>query len=186
MGTATFPTGTKTIFNNSTAPTGWTIDTTATFNNATIRVVGSGGTWNGSGGTQAFSTTMISTPVSTYGPVTVSNPGVGTGANVGAVQSSHTHSLNPTGIGTYPPYLERTPTFMPLSQPTPVPMARMLGPGPGSPTNPWAPLAVNNSSAVGGTTTHQHPLTFNPTTTIASGTVNFAVNYVDFIVASIN
>ncbi len=185
MGTTTFPTGTKTIFNNSTAPTGWTIDTTAAFNNATIRVVSTGG--GGTGGTQAFSTTMVSTPVATYGPVTVSNPGVGTGANVGAVQSSHTHNINSgLTLRTYPPYLERTPTTMPLSQPTPVPQARMLAPGPGSPANPWFPLAVNSSSNAGGTATHEHPLTFNPTTTIASGTINFAVNYVDFIIASIN
>lgn len=186
MGTSTFPTGTKTIFNSSTAPTGWTIDTTAAFNNATIRVVGSGSTWNGTGGTQAFSTTMVSTPVATYGPVTVTNPGVGTGANIGAVQSSHTHSLNPTSIVTYPPYSSRPLTTMPLSGTTPIPFARMVAPGPGSPTNPWFPLAANPSTSTGGTTTHQHPLSFNPTTTIASGTVNFAVNYVDFIVASIN
>lgn len=187
MGTATFPTGTKTIFNSSTAPTGWTIDTTAAFNNATIRVVGSGGTWNGTGGSQNFSTTMVSTPVATYGPVTVTNPGVGTGANVGPVQSAHSHNINNTGnVGTYDPHTARTLTNLPLSQPTPIPMARMVAPGPGSPTNPWAPLAAINSSATGGTTTHQHPLSFNPTTTIASGTVSFAVNYVDFIVASIN
>lgn len=185
MGTPTFPTGTKTIFNNSTAPTGWTIDTTAAFNNATIRVVNTGG--GGTGGTQAFSTTMVSTPIATYGPVTVSNPGVGTGANIGAVQSSHTHNINPlNNLSTYPPYAERTLTTMPLSQPTPVPQARMLAPGPGSPTNPWFPLAVNSSTSTGGGNPHQHPLTFNPTTTIASGTINFAVNYVDFIIASIN
>jgi hypothetical protein len=129
---------------------------------------------------------MVNSPIATYGPVTVSNPGVGTGANVGAVQSNHTHTLSPSLYVTYPPYLLRTPTTLPLGQPTPVPMARMLGPGPGSPTNPWAPLTPLNSTSTGGTATHEHPLSFNPTTTIASGTVSFAVSYFDFIVATIN
>lgn len=52
-GLASFPSGTRMSFQQTTAPTGWTKDTTAAINDAILRLVT--GTV-GSGGTNAFST----------------------------------------------------------------------------------------------------------------------------------
>lgn len=48
-----FPSGTLMLFRESSAPNGWTKETT--HNNKALRVVGSGA-WNGSGGNQPFTT----------------------------------------------------------------------------------------------------------------------------------
>ena len=84
-----FPTGTKMLFVQAAAPTGWTKQTTV--NDAAIRVV-SGTTGGGTGGTTAFSTAFVS------------NKSISLSGNVGATtlsvnqMPSHTHAFDK---GTY-------------------------------------------------------------------------------------
>ena len=95
-GVEPFPSGTKQVFYQASAPTGWTQDTTAALNEAVMSVVtGSGG---GTGGTTAYFSSFLATtdktaadsdaPVSgslsgTVGDTTLSTPTI----------ASHTHPL---------------------------------------------------------------------------------------------
>ena len=90
-----FPSGTKQVFYQASAPTGWTKDTTAALNEAVMSVVtGSGG---GTGGSTAFFSSFLATTdkagtdtatvtgsvAGTVGATTLSTPTI----------ASHTHSL---------------------------------------------------------------------------------------------
>ena len=89
VGNNAFPPGTKMLFQQTSAPTGWTKDTT--HNNKALRVVS--GT-AGSGGSVAFTTALASkTPsgtVSVSGSVTVNN----TALNSTSLMPSHSHQMN--------------------------------------------------------------------------------------------
>jgi len=61
-----FPSGTRSFFFRSTAPTGWT---TVAQNNKMLRVVS--GTGGGSGGTNSFTAALATRPVSVNVPVTI-------------------------------------------------------------------------------------------------------------------
>ena len=89
-----FPSGTKQVFYQASAPTGWTQDTTAALGNATMAIVT--GTGGGTGGSDSFFTTFASSrnteqkdlPVSgslsgTVGSTTLSTPTI----------ASHTHTI---------------------------------------------------------------------------------------------
>lgn len=90
LGASPFPAGTKMLFAQSTAPTGWTKDTT--HNNKALRVV-SGTTGGDSGGSVDFSTLFARTAVD--------------GSSLSIAQlAAHTHSVRTrsdgsTGSGTY-------------------------------------------------------------------------------------
>ena len=110
LGTNPLPAGTRLLFHNSTAPTGWTKDTT--INDSALRVVS--GT-PGSGGSSGFASALGSPTVS--GSVSLSgDPGVGnlstsiTGnVNIGSTtlsesqMPSHNHAIPSGSGGAYQP-----------------------------------------------------------------------------------
>jgi hypothetical protein len=181
MGTSIFPTGTATLFQQTSAPTGWTKVTT--YNDYALRIVsGSGG---GTGGSVAFSSAFTAQTVSTT--ATVPAPGASGTQNPGAlIGGSHGHVLNPAG---------------PFSQ-------TYNYTEPGAPTNVGNPgflgvlitagstykLGVNwdntygYSSTTGGDGSHTHPLTWTASTSVTwtPSTLNLAVQYVDVIICTIN
>ena len=110
---AAFPSGTRMSFNQTSAPTGWTKDTTAAINDSILRLVtgsvSSGGsvafsTWNSSGTTGAYtlSTADIPAHTHTYNDFnTVGSGSGGTNRNVFVDSTgstggggSHSHSLS--------------------------------------------------------------------------------------------
>lgn len=80
-----FPSGTKMLFNQSAAPTGWTKQTSV--NDATLRVV-SGTTGGGTGGSIAFSTLFAT------GKTVSLSGNVGATTLTVAQMPSHTHKVN--------------------------------------------------------------------------------------------
>lgn len=68
-GVGEFASGTKVAFVQSSAPTGFTIDTTAALSESTLQIVtGSGG---GTGGSDTFTTTLSSSKTATSSPLTI-------------------------------------------------------------------------------------------------------------------
>ena len=82
---ASFPTGTKLLFHQAAAPTGWTKQTTV--NDATLRVV-SGTTGGGTGGSVAFSTLFAA------GKTVTLSGNVGKTTLTTAQMPKHGHTLN--------------------------------------------------------------------------------------------
>ena len=82
---ATFPAGTKLLFHQAAAPTGWTKQTTV--NDATLRVV-SGTTGGGTGGSVAFSTLFAA------GKTVTLSGNVGKTTLTTAQMPKHGHTLN--------------------------------------------------------------------------------------------
>lgn len=66
-----FPSGTKQVFYQASAPTGWTQDTTAALGNAAFRIVT--GTGGGTGGTDEFGTTFGSSRSTATGSLPISS-----------------------------------------------------------------------------------------------------------------
>jgi hypothetical protein len=66
-----FPSGTKQVFYQASAPTGWTQDTTAALGNAAMRVVT--GTGGGTGGNDTFQTTFGSSRSTASGTLPISS-----------------------------------------------------------------------------------------------------------------
>lgn len=165
MGTAIFPTGSTTIFKQSTAPVGWTKITT--YNNYTLRIVsGSVST----GGTIDFSTAMVNTIYTgVAGPsLDPNNPNFSVNSQaVLAAIPAHSH---------------------------PAPTSRSFASGTALPASPTAPGLNARLSSIGigssqsgpseGGSTHSHAITGS--TTFAGGSKNFGVNYFDVIIASID
>ena len=84
-----FPSGTRLVFAQASAPTGWTQDTSDTANNRMIRVVNSTG--GGVAGT-SDPTIMNVVPSHTHG-VSSSGSGATAGAYTGIYDSGHAHSV---------------------------------------------------------------------------------------------
>jgi len=90
------PSGTVMLFAQAAAPTGWTQVTTATYNDAAIRLVTGAGA--GTGGTIGF-TTLFS-PTSSYtGSVTITSGTVGATTLSTAQLASHSHTYITSGSG---------------------------------------------------------------------------------------
>ena len=153
-----FPSGTLMLFQQTSAPTGWTKQTT--HNDKALRVVS--GTAS-SGGTTAFSSVMASrTPA---GTVSGSNSG-GAVSNHTLVTSqipSHVHPITTAGF------------------------SGGGSQGAGFPYNTQStiPLGAQNSQAAGGGGAHNHGFT-NPSWSgsFSGSALDFAVQYVDLIIAS--
>ena len=159
MGTNVFPTGTKTIFQQTAAPTGWTKDTT--YDDYALRVV-SGTT--SIGGSIAFSTVFNATGKNFPGTYSVTTPG-STAAGL-AIAGPHTH---PSAGGD----LFGSSTLRPARY------------NPAGPQNAHTAVNLpNTATPVGGGSPHTHPLTigvpYSPTP------ASFNVAYVDVIIATIN
>ena len=132
--------GSLMFFQSTTAPTGWTKQTT--HNNKALRVVTGTATPGGSG---AFTDFFADRGVSgTVQGTTLSTPQI----------PSHTHTIgNFSQTGNFAGFNEGTPLFV-----------NSLFPGNGQ------------SGPAGGGGSHSHPFT--------SGTISFAVQYVDLIICS--
>jgi hypothetical protein len=101
-GVEPFPSGTKQVFYQASAPTGWTQDTTAALNEAVMSVVtGSGG---GTGGSTAYFSSFLATTNKTAPGQPVSGSVSGTvGAHTLSTPEipSHSHDMSPNvGSGT--------------------------------------------------------------------------------------
>lgn len=158
-----FPSGTRMLFQQTAAPTGWTKDTT--HNDKALRIV-SGSV--GSGGTNAFSTVMAQTTVGATTLTAAQVPNL-------SVSVSGTITVYPAGTSAY---------YVPIST-----SGWAAYPNTTAFTGITAPYATNNyvtytnvwsggNSMTGGTTnggggSHSHPITMN-------------IQYVDFIIATKN
>lgn len=168
MGTDVFPTGTATLFQQTSAPTGWTKSTT--YNDYALRIVS--GTGGGVAGSVAFSSAFVSQPYS--GTVNITSPGA-SGAQTGTVGGSHGHALNPAG-----PFMQ---TYA-LTQPLAYVGIITASPGPNTMSVSFGPAGY--TSLVGGDGSHTHPLSWTASTPVTGGTINLAVQYIDVIICTIN
>ena len=161
-----FPAGTKTVFNQTNAPTGWTKD--VSFDNAALRVVS--GTAS-TGGTEDFTNVFTLHNFSNV-PFESASLGATTLAWPNIAPHGHEHA-GPTAT-------RRAATATPSAPgtvPAPTPTVVRLNPGPTNVTT--SSLGTSNGT---GTTAHDHPVVFT-----ASGNItNMSVRYTDFIVATKN
>ena len=176
-GVGEFASGTKVAFVQSSAPTGFTIDTTAALSESALQIVtGSGG---GTGGSDTFTTTLSSSKTAAnpavpidISAVTLDTSSLAIGATTLSIPtiSNHTHTVLLSNIQTNP---------------------RSSGnPQDGRAKSPAYPQTYTFPSAGGGGS-HTHPITGSGTLsgTIADQPVSQAVpamelKYVDAIIAS--
>jgi hypothetical protein len=154
-----FNSGTKTFFNNATAPPGWTKDTSS-YNNHTLRLV-SGSV--SSGGSLDF--TSVIGIVSVSGSLSASSP-VSTGATTldSTTVAAHTHT-----------YIGGRSTANTTTRNS----------GVSSPFSPFtANVTVETGSVTGGGTAHSHSIF--PIGLTFSATLSFDIKYVDIILATLN
>lgn len=184
-----FASGTRLLFQQTSAPTGWTKDTSQ--NDKALRVVsGSAST----GGTTAFSSVFTSrTPAGTIGSTT-STGSVGSTTDTGTVGSTvdtgivgdttltiaqipaHTHTISGTLISGTQGNLSTASTTRQVSTGT----TSSAGGG-GSHTHSLSMNAHSHSLAMNA---HSHSLSMNAHSHSFSGTaMDFAVQYVDVIIA---
>jgi len=153
---AAFDAGTRMLFAQTTAPTGWTKDTT-NYNNFALRVV----TGNAStGGSVAFTTAFASqTPA---GSVSINTSGLSAGSTTLTTDQipSHTHSV-PTGA------------------------ADEGGGNNNSYPKGNVPLTIT-SGATGGGNSHNHSISGSATGSFTGTAINLAVQYLDVITATKN
>ena len=154
-----FDAGTRLIFAQTSAPTGWTKDTT-NYNNHALRVVtGSAST----GGTVDFTTAFASqTPT---GSVSISSVSGSAGATTLSTPQipSHTHDV-PHAAGD--PSANSTAGFLSWSEPHP---------------------GYVTTTSTGGGGSHTHPFSFSSGSgTFTGNAINLAVKYLDVITATKN
>ena len=150
-----FPTGTRLSFQQTSAPTGWTKDTTAGLDNAAMRIV-TGSVVNG--GTVDFTTAFASqTPTGSVSITAVSGSAGATTLTTPQIPShSHTYTIG-------------------NNLTTPLTMARGA-------INSVGSLSTD---ATGGGGSHTHPFSFSSGSgTFTGSAINVAVKYYDFIIAS--
>jgi hypothetical protein len=159
---AAFDSGTVMLFNQTSAPTGWTKNTTTGNQNALRVVTGTAS----SGGSVDFTTAFASQTPS--GTVSVSGSAGSTTLSTPQIPS-HTHSSfpgnNPGGGA------PATGTLLRSTSPTYV---NNPATNPGSPT-----------TSTGGGGSHDHPLTIS-SSTFSGNAINLAVRYIDVIRATKN
>jgi hypothetical protein len=156
-----FESGTKMVFYQASAPTGWTQDTAAALSNTVMSVVT--GTGGGTGGSTSYFSSFLATtdksapaqPVSgsvsgTVGNTTLSTPQI----------ASHTHPLNRRAGN-------------------PTPSGPIAGPFDNQPSNPFA------TGSAGGGGSHSHPFSGSLASATADVTIPAAnVKYANVIVAT--
>ena len=159
---AAFDSGTVMLFAQTSAPTGWTKDS-SNYNNSALRIVtGSAST----GGSVDFTTAFASqTPTGSVSITSVTGTAGSTTLSTPQIPShTHTTGLFPTIGGPEEPSKPRAQT----------------GPSP-------APSAPTNTGATGGGGSHDHPFSFSSGSgTFSGNAINLAVKYVDVIRATKN
>mgnify|MGYP003109650191 FL=1 len=154
-----FPSGTKQVFYQASAPTGWSKDTTAALNEAVMSVVtGSGG---GTGGSTAYFSSFLAT-------TNKSAPGQPVSGSVSGTVGAHTLSTPELASHTHPVTAANPQTF-------------------GSFDNPatQATATPSNTGSAGGGGSHTHPFTGSLTSATADVTIPAAnVKYANVIIAA--
>lgn len=154
-----FPSGTKQVFYQASAPTGWSKDTTAALNEAVMSVVtGSGG---GTGGSTAYFSSFLAT-------TNKSAPGQPVSGSVSGTVGAHTLSTPELASHTHPVTAANPQTF-------------------GSFDNPatQATATPSNTGSAGGGGSHTHPFTGSLTSATAAVTIPAAnVKYANVIIAA--
>jgi hypothetical protein len=160
ISTKAFPTGTRMSFQQTSAPTGWTKDTTAALNNSAMRIV-TGSVVNG--GSVDFTTAFASqTPT---GSVTITSVTGSAGATTLTTPQIPSHTHQSRSAGNSPPVV----LFASAAQ-------NFTG-------NP----SLAATTATGGGGSHDHPFSFSSGSGTFSGSaINLAVKYYDFIIATID
>lgn len=185
---AAFDAGTRMIFAQNTAPTGWTKDA-ANYNNHALRIVtGTGGV---TGGTVDFSTAFASQAVTgtVSTTVTASTGQVAQGGTVSVSGSagattlttstipSHTHPVNNCGRLT-PGSLPRITTFDFAAR------QDITTANAGGGNSHSHPLSISSSTFTG--QQHSHPVSAPASSTFTGTAINLAVKYLDVITATKN
>jgi hypothetical protein len=154
---AAFDTGTRMIFAQNAAPTGWTKDTT-NYNQHAMRIVT--GTAGGAAGSVDFTTAFASqTPTGSVAITAISGSAGATTLTTPQIPS-HTHSYNTNS------------TTASAGPPT-------INPG------LMRSATSQNTGATGGGGSHDHPFSFSSGTATFSGTaINLAVKYLDVMTAT--
>lgn len=143
-----FPQTSAVVFYQAAAPTGWTTPATV-HNNRALRVVS--GTAAGTGGTNDFTTTMASRPLSANVPISITGlAGGNTTLDINTIPS-HAHPANAGGD------------------------VAAAGGGNARVANSGATGATGNNGA------HAHPLTANAANGPINTSVDFSVQYVNVI-----
>lgn len=157
-GGSSFPSGTRMSFQQTSAPTGWTKDTTAALNNSAMRIV-TGSVVNG--GTVDFTTAFASqTPAGSVSITAVSGSAGATTLTTPQIPS-HSHSIG---------------MFY-----NPAPGTSIDSAGAGGTPN------TGNTNTTGGGGSHTHPFSFTSGSgTFTGSAINLAVKYYDFIIATAN
>jgi len=158
-----FPAGTRTIFNQTTAPTGWTKD--VSFDNAALRVVSGAAS---SGGTENFTDVFTQHTFSSV-PFGSAALGATTLAWPQIAPHGHIHS-GPTATRRAATSVASTPGTVPAPAPT---VARL---------NPPTVTTSSLGASAGPAASHDHPIVF----TASGNLTNMSVRYTDFIIASKN
>jgi hypothetical protein len=143
------------IFISASAPTGWSQVTTQ--NDKCLRVVNNATTGGTSGGTNTFSATLTTKPVSATVPVTINGFSVGNTTLSTTTIPAHAHPLNSGGN---------------------------VGASPGSTVNAAAPGSSTGNYGNGGG--HNHPISYSSASGPGSSTIDFRVQYVDCIICTLN
>jgi len=162
-----FPSGTKQVFYQAAAPTGWTKDTTAALNEAVMSVVtGSGG---GTGGTTAYFSSFLATTDKTA-------PGQPVSGSVSGTVGGHT--LSTPEIAAHNHNVDVSTTNK-----SPRPFAR-IPKNPVDPTDivPNKPVGILNT---GGGGSHSHPFSGTLTSATTDVTIPAAdIKYANVIIAA--
>ena len=171
---AAFDAGTRIGFQQTTAPTGWTKDTTAGLNNSSMRIVTGSAS---SGGSVDFTTAFASqTPT---GSVSISSVSGSAGATTLTTPQIPSHAHRVTQTGSAPnvvvsPFFHNTFT----TDGTRLMSSASTGGGPGF---------AHGTDSQGGGGDHTHPFSFSSGSgTFSGNAINLAVKYYDFIIASKN
>jgi hypothetical protein len=165
-GIASFTSGTKMVFYQASAPTGWTQDTAAALSNTVMSVVT--GTGGGTGGSTSYFSSFLATTDKTgaqpAAPVTGSVSGTVGGHTLSTPEiASHAHGISPVSV------------------------ARATNPGNVLIGPPSAPSSVPPTQPAGGGGSHSHPFSgsLSSATADVSVTVPAAnVKYANVIVAT--
>lgn len=125
-GIASFASGTKMVFYQASAPTGWTQDTAAALSNTVMSVVT--GTGGGTGGTTSYFSSFLATTnksgTQPAAPVTGSVSGTVGGHTLSTPElASHAHDINPVSAarGGNPGVILVGPSAIPASGPGTIP-----------------------------------------------------------------
>jgi hypothetical protein len=169
ISTKAFPTGTRMSFQQTSAPTGWTKDTTAGLDNSAMRIV-TGSVVNG--GSVNFTTAFASqTPTGSVSITAVSGTAGATTLSTPQIPS-HNHTWTTRTGGNFGPN-----------------PATGIGLTPGD-ANSAPNVTTNNNAMVGSTGgggSHNHPFSFSSGSgTFSGNAINLAVKYYDFIIATID